>query len=243
MKKTLLIGLLLIVVLIPSLHMYSQSIVNKLRNDNREIAQLYSEMIAKAMNEEEDTNLNFVSDEIIKKAQFPIIFADLESKPIHARNLSERLTSEGLQKSLASMDQQNDPIPIVYMDRDPNKSIILGYVHYGDSKLIKQLLWLSPLNWIKNLETLISEMDVIESKSSSSSSTSCNSSNAKSFAVDRLNSTIGTTQFLDLHKDNGDSWLFYGSVYSSRYSRDVTVFILIGCSGGSYSVLNVDVQL
>ena len=82
-----------------------------------------------------------------------------------------------------------------------------------------------------------------KTKSSSSSSTSCNSSNAKSFAVDRLNSTIGTTQFLDLHKDNGDSWLFYGSVYSSRYSRDVTVFILIGCSGGSYGVLNVDVQL
>ena len=80
-------------------------------------------------------------------------------------------------------------------------------------------------------------------QSSSSSYSSCTSGGAKSFAVDRLNSTIGTTQFLDLHKDNGDSWLFYGSVYSSQYSRDVTVFVLIGCSGGSYSVLNVDVQL
>ena len=80
-------------------------------------------------------------------------------------------------------------------------------------------------------------------KRQTSSNSGCNISGSKSFAVDRLNSTIGTTQFLDLHKDNGDSWLFYGSVYSSQHSRDVTVFILIGCSGGSYSVLNVDVQL
>jgi len=99
------------------------------------------------------------------------------------------------------------------------------------------------LGLVLNQNIIVSMLTTDKSKSSSSSSTSCNSSNAKSFAVDRLNSTIGTTQFLDLHKDNGDSWLFYGSVYSSRYSRDVTVFILIGCSGGSYSVLNVDVQL
>ena len=80
-------------------------------------------------------------------------------------------------------------------------------------------------------------------QSSSSSYSSCTSGGAKSVAVDRLNSTIGTSQFLDLHKDDGDSWLFYGSVYSSQYSRDVTVFILIGCSDGSYIVENVDVQL
>jgi hypothetical protein len=78
---------------------------------------------------------------------------------------------------------------------------------------------------------------------STSSNSGCNQSKAKSFAINRINTTIGSTQFLDLHKDNGDSFLFYGSVYSSNYSRDVTVFILIGCSGSSYSVLNVDVQL
>ena len=131
-------GLILIIGLLA----YSNSIVSRLKNDNREIVNLYSEIIAKTVNEDSDTNLNFVFDEIIKKVQFPIIYSDPESKPIYARNLSERLTSEELQKSLASMDQQNDPIPIVYMDRDSNKSIILGYLHYGNSDLIRKLQWL-----------------------------------------------------------------------------------------------------
>jgi len=132
------VGLILVIGLLA----YSNSIVNRLRNDNREIVKLYSEIIAKTVNEDSDTNLSFVFDEIIKKVQFPIIYSDPESKPIYARNLSERLTSEELQKSLASMDQQNDPIPIVYMDRDSNESIILGYLHYGDSDLIRKLQWL-----------------------------------------------------------------------------------------------------
>ena len=132
------VGLILIIGLLA----YSNSIVSRLKNDNREIVKLYSEIIAKTVNEDSDTNLNFVFDEIIKKVQFPIIYSDPESKPIYVRNLSERLTSEELQKSLASMDQQNDPIPIVYMDRDSNESIILGYLHYGDSDLIRKLQWL-----------------------------------------------------------------------------------------------------
>ena len=132
------VGLILIIGLLA----YSNSIVSRLKNDNREIVKLYSEIIAKTVNEDSDTNLNFVFDEIIKKVQFPIIYSDPESKPIYSRNLSERLTSEELQKSLASMDQQNDPIPIVYMDRDSNESIILGYLHYGDSDLIRKLQWL-----------------------------------------------------------------------------------------------------
>ena len=132
------VGLILIIGLLA----YSNSIVSRLKNDNREIVKLYSEIIAKTVNEDSDTNLSFVFDEIIKKVQFPIIYSDPESKPIYSRNLSERLTSEELQKSLASMDQQNDPIPIVYMDRDSNESIILGYLHYGDSDLIRKLQWL-----------------------------------------------------------------------------------------------------
>ena len=132
------VGLILIIGLL----VYSNSIVNRLRNDNREIVKLYSEIIAKTVNEDSDTNLNFVFDEIIKKVQFPIIYSDPESKPIYARNLSDRLTSEELQKSLESMDQQNDPIQIFYTDPDSNESILLGYLHYGDSNLIQRIRWL-----------------------------------------------------------------------------------------------------
>ena len=132
------VGLILIIGLLA----YSNSIVSRLKNDNREIVKLYSEIIAKTVNEDSDTNLSFVFDEIIKKVQFPIIYSDPESKPIYARNLSDRLTSEELQKSLKSMDQQNDPIQIFYTDPDSNESILLGYLHYGDSDLIRKLQWL-----------------------------------------------------------------------------------------------------
>lgn len=70
----------------------------------------------------------------------------------------------------------------------------------------------------------------------------CTQSEARSFAVNRINSTIGNTQFLDLSQSGQNKWLFYGSAYSSQYGRDVTVFVLIGCSGGSYSVESVDIQ-
>ena len=73
-----------------------------------------------------------------------------------------------------------------------------------------------------------------------STSTSCTSYGAKLFAVKRVESTIGSLMFLDLHKDNGDSWLFYGSAYSSRYQRDVTVWVLINCSNGNYDVENLE---
>ena len=73
------VGLILIIGLLA----YSNSIVSRLKNDNREIVKLYSEIIAKTVNEDSDTNLHFVFDEIIKKVQFPIIYSDPESKPIY----------------------------------------------------------------------------------------------------------------------------------------------------------------
>ena len=48
---------------------YSNSIVDQLRKDNRQIVTIYSQIIAKTVNEDNDDNLNFVFDEIIKKIQ------------------------------------------------------------------------------------------------------------------------------------------------------------------------------
>ena len=76
-------GLLLILGLI----VYSNFLVNQLRSDNREIVKMYSEIIAKTVNEDSDTNLNFVFDEIIKKIQFPIIYTDIENNPIYYKNI------------------------------------------------------------------------------------------------------------------------------------------------------------
>ncbi|MDP6134430.1 MAG: hypothetical protein QF856_07525, partial [Candidatus Marinimicrobia bacterium] len=71
--------------MISSLLMYSQSIVNKLRYDNREIVQLYAEIIAATVKDESDANLSFVFDEIIKKVQFPLIYSDRNHIPIYSK--------------------------------------------------------------------------------------------------------------------------------------------------------------
>ena len=90
-------GLLLLgIVLIVSLLVYSQSIVNKLRNDNKEIVQLYAEIIAATVKDESDANLSFVFDEIIKKVRFPLIYSDRNHQPIYSKNLPEDLNQNQL---------------------------------------------------------------------------------------------------------------------------------------------------
>ena len=130
-------GLLLILGLI----VYSNFLVNQLRSDNREIVKMYSEIIAKTVNEDSDTNLNFVFDEIIKKIQFPIIYTDIENNPIYYKNIDVESLDE-LTKPIESMDLQNKPIPISFSDAALEEDILLGYLHYGDSNLIQRIRWL-----------------------------------------------------------------------------------------------------
>ena len=91
-------GLFLLgVILVATLLMYSQTIVNKLRDDNREIVQLYAEIIAASVKDESDANLTFVFEEIITKVQFPVIYADREHHPIYSKNLPSELNSNELE--------------------------------------------------------------------------------------------------------------------------------------------------
>ncbi len=130
------------IILIVGLLFYSNSLVNRLRDDNREIVKVYSQIIAKTINEPSDTNLNFVFDEIIKKVQFPIIYSNVQNDPQYSRNLGKDINNEDLKKNMESMDKQNQPIPIIYIEEKSTESFTLGYLHYGNSDLIRQLKWL-----------------------------------------------------------------------------------------------------
>ena len=68
-------------ILVIFLFTYTQGIVNELRKDNGEIVKLYAEIIAQTISDENDTNLDFVFDEIIQKAQFPIIYSNNKKDP------------------------------------------------------------------------------------------------------------------------------------------------------------------
>lgn len=136
-------GLFLLgVILIASLLMYSQSIVNKLRDDNREIVQLYAEIIAATVKDESDANLTFVFEEIINKVQFPVIYSDKDHLPIYSKNLPEHLVLNDLLNHQQIMVEQNEPIPLEFVNSYTGDVTNIGYLYFGDSSLIKRLQWL-----------------------------------------------------------------------------------------------------
>ncbi len=136
-------GLFIIgIMLIISLLAYTKNLIDGLRSDNREIVQLYAQIIANAVQDENDTNLDFVFDNIIKKVKFPIIQTDPENVPQMWKNLPEKIKNDSTEvlDYMQSMDIINDPIPLIYSDQNIDP-FTFGYLHYGDSKLIRKLQW------------------------------------------------------------------------------------------------------
>tara|TARA_Y100001936_G_scaffold102423_1_gene100775 strand:- start:1777 stop:2940 length:1164 start_codon:yes stop_codon:yes gene_type:complete len=127
-------------ILVIFLFTYTQSIVNELRKDNGEIVKLYAEIIAQTISDENDTNLDFVFDEIIQKAQFPIIYSNNKKDPVYSKNINT--DKSNLRKIQSTMDEQNEAIPLRYANPLTNEIILIGYLHYGDSSQIEKLKWL-----------------------------------------------------------------------------------------------------
>ncbi len=127
-------------ILVIFLFTYTQGIVNELRKDNGEIVKLYAEIIAQTISDENDTNLDFVFDEIIQKAQFPIIYSNNKKDPVYSKNIN--IDKSNLRKIQSTMDEQNEAIPLKYANPLTNEIILIGYLHYGDSSQIEKLKWL-----------------------------------------------------------------------------------------------------
>ena len=127
-------------ILVIFLFTYTQGIVNELRKDNGEIVKLYAEIIAQTISDENDTNLDFVFDEIIQKAQFPIIYSNNKKDPVYSKNINTDKSK--LRRIQSTMDEQNEAIPLRYANPLTNEIILIGYLHYGDSSQIEKLKWL-----------------------------------------------------------------------------------------------------
>ncbi|MDO9547961.1 MAG: HAMP domain-containing sensor histidine kinase [Candidatus Marinimicrobia bacterium] len=135
--------LFLAIVMIFSLLWYSQQIVHKLRADLNNQVRFYAGVYARAAIEESDQDFSFIFDEIIRKSSIPmIISAEIDKTPTAWRNVGIEDTDTSpeavtkLEKIMAEMDSANEPISLKY------KNYNLGYIHYGDTKLIRQLITL-----------------------------------------------------------------------------------------------------
>ena len=133
---------LLGVFLIIGIFYYTNFLSKELREDNRQVVKLYAEIIAGAVNNDNDENINFVFDNIIKKVKFPIIQSGLDKTPQLWTNLPSHIVTDKDRLSfIKSMDEINIPIPLVFYDKN-SKPVTFGYLHYGDSSLIQKIkIW------------------------------------------------------------------------------------------------------
>lgn len=130
---------ILAILIIILLLFHSHRIVNALRAESREVLTFYAKLYAQAASAESSASLNFIFDQIILRTNFPIVQTDAESNPIAWKGIeisfddqSESAMKE-VKKIVQLMGKEANPIPLKYED------LLLGYLYYGDSKLIQQL--------------------------------------------------------------------------------------------------------
>ncbi len=132
---------------------YTQRIVNELLEKERQGAALYAKSLQFIANPPSElgvdmTDYSFIFDEVIRTIDFPMVLTDAHQQPIFpyktsARNieidstLSESAQAALFRRVIAELDAQNPPIKISVQD-----TIVLSYVHYGESAFITRLRWL-----------------------------------------------------------------------------------------------------
>ena len=123
---------------------YTQVLVSDILNREREIANLYAKSIEFIANDENQSGeYNFVFNTVINSntINFPIAVTDAKTgSPTFFKNvdldttLNKAEQNAILRKMIAEMDLVNKPIKVSYQD-----TIILSYVHYGQSALVTRL--------------------------------------------------------------------------------------------------------
>lgn len=134
-------GLLFIIALaiIVALFFYNYRIVSQLRAESRQVLLFYAQLYASAASAESSSSLNFIFDQIILRTNFPIVLADPDGNPnawkgidVDPDDRSEKAVAR-VKDMVKVMKKEADPIPLKY------EEYVIGYLYYGDSKLIRQL--------------------------------------------------------------------------------------------------------
>ncbi|MCK5520681.1 MAG: HAMP domain-containing histidine kinase [Candidatus Marinimicrobia bacterium] len=124
---------------------YSHTNIRELRNESRKMLSMYTEVYAKLASNDQIEDFSFIFDEIIDKLTFPIIItAKLQSEITAWKNIPDlddiaRLTEADrmmLVNRVKVMDRYSDPFVLEHED------LTIGYIHYGDSRVITRLKWL-----------------------------------------------------------------------------------------------------
>ncbi|MCH8942310.1 MAG: HAMP domain-containing histidine kinase [Bacteroidetes bacterium] len=140
-------SLILVAIIIASGTLYyTQDLVSKLQQREREIVELYAKGIEYVANTTApNVDITFLFDNIIRPINFPIILTDandninlINSENIRNLSFDSSMTQEERKEYfteiLKKMDEVHNPIIVSYAD-----TVILTKIHYGDSNLITRL--------------------------------------------------------------------------------------------------------
>lgn len=128
--------------------LYSKQITEQLLDKQREVVDLYVHSLEYIASDSPGSgDMSFIFDEVIRSIDFPLILTDTHNNPIqpfasYARNvkldtsLTQHEQEQYLRDMIADLDSRNRPITVTLQD-----TLILNYVHYGESDLIRQLRW------------------------------------------------------------------------------------------------------
>ncbi len=125
--------------------LYTQSLMNKLRENATSVSNAYAKLLAVATYPTTvGPELNVIFEEVIRKTDFPIVLTDVNGIPRVWKQVPVPWDDESpeartkLLRLVGRMDRKNAPIPLLAEpDGQP-----LGYLHYGESSLVKRLGWL-----------------------------------------------------------------------------------------------------
>jgi signal transduction histidine kinase len=130
-----------------SMLFYSQRITKRLLERERQVVDLYAKSYEYITSDRSvNGDFTFLFEEVIRTIDFPVILTTSRNWPSYWKNIDVDTTlSREAQESyvaalLPAMDAQNRPIRIAL-----NDTLVLSYVHYGESDLIGQLRWLPVL--------------------------------------------------------------------------------------------------
>ncbi len=125
--------------------LYTQSIVRKLIEREKRTAHLYAESLQYlASDESTSQDYSFIFDDVLGSVDFPMILTDSHNEPFlpYSRNIRniELDTTKSIEQQrefllglVRKMDEEYPPIKVSL------GSVVLSYVHYGESNLVTQL--------------------------------------------------------------------------------------------------------
>jgi signal transduction histidine kinase len=131
---------------------YSHNLVTQLRVREYQVARLFSGAVKYYANSEviDDSLYNMITH-YVQSSEVPVVMTDNHNVPVvrnfHANNWNVTFDSTldsahqvaALREEMREMDQEYDPIPVYYYDKQSRDSIITQYIHYGNSLVLGKI--------------------------------------------------------------------------------------------------------